>query len=169
MESVVLQKLVVVLCFVGLTSSASAHENQISHSIEINAPAAQVWELVGDFHAVHKWLPGIEDTVSDDGTEQGSMRELVLANGASLHERLERLDAAQMSLSYSIPDATHDTAVLPVKGYSSEISVLDAGATSVVIWAGRFQEAGGKKDADVIGILDGLYRAGLENLKSILE
>lgn len=162
----------VFIFFVALTgfhTSANAHENQVSQTVEIAAPADKVWAMVGNFHAIHDWLPGIQETVSDGGTEPGTKRELVLGEDASIHEVLDSLDPAQMSLGYSIPDDTHDPAVLPVKGYASVISVLDAGGTSIVTWTGSFFAADGKTDDEVVGIIDGLYKAGLENLKAVLE
>ncbi len=159
----------VFIVLAGFQSQAVAHENKVSQTVEIAAPADQVWATVGNFHAIHEWLPGVQETVSDGSSEPGAKRELVLGETVSLHEVLDTLDPAQMTLGYSIPDDTHDTAVLPVKGYSSMISVLDAGGTSIVTWTGRFFAADGKTDNEVVGVIDGLYKAGLANLKSMLE
>jgi len=125
--------------------------------------------MVGDFHAIHEWLPGVTDTVSDGGTTPGTKRELVLGQGVVVHEQLESWDPEQMVLGYSIPDETHDVSILPVKGYRSEINVLDTGGTTLVTWTGRFYAPDGMSDADAVGPVDGLYKAGLENLKALLE
>jgi len=161
--------LLALVVFCTAAVNANAHENEISQTIEINAPAAEVWEMVGNFHAIHRWLPGVAETVSDGGTAPGTKRELVLEQGPSVYEQLEMWNAETMSLGYSIPDATHDVTVLPVKGYSSEITVIDTGGASLVTWTGRFYAPDGMNDADAVGPVNGLYKIGLDNLKSLLE
>lgn len=53
--------------------------------------------------------------------------------------------------------------------YSSTIGVTPAGSGSVVTWRGSFQPAGGADDAAAAKAMGGVYRAGLDNIKTLAE
>ena len=158
---------------------ASAHgptRQKVSEGIDVDAPAAEVWALIGDFDAAHEWLPMVTETRAEGGNEPDATRTLVLEGGAEVNEVLRRYDGEGMSYSYRIPDATHDVAVLPVNNYSSTLSVADNGEGSTVTWRGAFYRGYPNNDPPeelndeaAAAAVTGLYRAGLQNIKSLVE
>lgn len=69
----------------------------LRHSVRIDAPAEQVWSLVGDPARLHEWFPGII------GCEVvGTARTIHLASGLSLPEEILVHDHAQRRFQYRI-------------------------------------------------------------------
>ncbi|HPY39812.1 MAG TPA: SRPBCC family protein [Thiolinea sp.] len=148
-------------------------------TVQINAPADQVWAVVGKFEALHAWHPAVKSTVMRNPVT----RILDLGSGALLTEELEGKSDSQMSLSYRISNmSTTETIqvngkavekkVLPVNTYSSTLSVKAAGTGSQVIWTGDFYPAwldagpapAGMGDQDAVNTMNGVFQAGLTNL-----
>lgn len=137
---------------------------EATKSIELNAPAGRVWELVGDFNSLAQWHPGVEDSQlnrADDDEDGGEThRTLRLAGGGQLRERLEDSDDQEMFYSYSIIDGP-----LPVENYTATLQVRETGGESCrVEWTGSFDPSGAS-EADAVRILESVYTAGLENLR----
>ena len=108
---------------------------KVVEKIEIDAPAAKVWEIVGNFQDWN-WHPAIAKTEGTGGNAADAKRKLTLKNGGVIEESLTKYDADGKSLSYKI-DAV-DVKVLPVNNYASTISVKEDGGKSVVEWKGAF-------------------------------
>lgn len=149
---------------------------KVVETVTIDAPPDAVWKLVGDFAHADAWLPMVEVSTGEGGNEPGAMRTLVLKGGGEVHEELRKYDADKRSLSYRIPVATHDVAVLPVNNYSSTITVAAAGAGSEVTWKAGFYRGYPNgdpppelNDEAAVKAVQGLYRAGLDHLKEVAE
>ena len=84
-------------------------------------PAAQVWALLEDFGNI-SWAPGM-DNVTTEGEGVGMVRIITLEGAATVHERLEAMDAEEMSFEYSVPTG----GALPVTDYRAgpTITALD--------------------------------------------
>jgi len=159
--------------------AANAHgptRQKVSESVDIAAPPAEVWALIGDFQAADAWLPIVTASRGEGGNEPTATRTLVLDGGAELVELLKKHDDAKMSYSYRIPDATHDVAILPVNNYSSTLSVAANGDGSTVTWKGAFYRGYPNNDPPpelndeaAVAAVTGVYRAGLAHLKTLLE
>jgi mxaD protein len=125
-----------------LAQAALAHgptPQKIDEQIEIAAPPAAAWALVGDFARFAAWHPGLAASTADRGNSVGSRRTLTLARGGTLTEELdERLDG-EMSMSYR--SGRVDPAVLPVGSYSVRLRVLPAGSGSRIEWRARAYRA----------------------------
>ncbi|RKT18539.1 polyketide cyclase/dehydrase/lipid transport protein [Streptomyces sp. 1114.5] len=81
-------------------------ETKVSTVVE--APADQVWELIGDFHRLGHWHPHLpESTPGNDlpGNAIGSVRVFDL-DGTVLYETLLAYDEEARSHTYSFPDGT---------------------------------------------------------------
>ena len=162
-----------------LPAVAHAHgptRQKVSESVTIDAPPDAVWALVGDFPNAAEWLPMVESSSGEGGVEPGATRTLVLGGGGEVIEELRKYDAGKMSLSYRIPVATHDVAVLPVNNYSSTISVAPDGSGSTVTWKGAFYRGYPNNDPPpelsdeaAVEAVTALYRAGLDRLKEVAE
>jgi hypothetical protein len=173
--------LTAVALLAGLHSSiALAHgptRQKVQESIDIAAAPADVWAVVGDFQSAHTWLPMVESSTGEGGNSEGATRALHLGGDAQVREELKRYDADRMMLSYRIPSATHDVSVLPVSNYSSTITVRpnDNGG-STVVWKGAFYRGymnndppENLNDEAAVKAVTGLYKAGLAELKKVVE
>ncbi len=91
------------------------------------------------------------------------MRRLYLAGGGALLERLEAVDDNQRVLRYSIVESP-----LPVGDDLATLRVRDRGdgASCTVEWSREFEPVGAP-ESDAVKAIEGIYQAGLENLKRI--
>ncbi|MCP3466743.1 SRPBCC family protein [Bradyrhizobium sp. CCGUVB23] len=164
---------------VGTTAltAAWAHgptRQKVRESIEINAPQAKVWAVIGNFQDM-SWLAGVSKTEGEKGNEIGATRRLTLGTGATIDEELYKYEPDMMSYSYRI--TTVDVKVLPVTNYSSTLSVSPApeGKTKLE-WAGAFYRGFPNNDPPpelsdeaAVKAVSGLYKGGLEALKKKIE
>ncbi|WP_294535924.1 SRPBCC family protein [uncultured Rhodoblastus sp.] len=163
-----------------LAAPALAHgptRQKLVETVEIDRPVDKVWAVIGNFDALAKWHPVVASSAADKGNEEGSTRILVLrAPGApSFAEVLLKYDGAGHSYKYEIPKV--DPKILPVNNYTATISVLDNGkGGSTVEWKGAFYRGymlndppPELNDESSVAAVKGVYRAGLDNLKKILE
>lgn len=133
----------------------------VSMSSKINVSAKQLWDMIGGFHAISDWHPAIEKCViEEDGN--ATLRRLSLVGGGEIVERLEQSDDDQRSYSYSIISSP-----LPVKNYRSTIRVLEGeDGKAVVEWSSNF-DSGDASETEAAKIVEGIYSAGLDNLKKM--
>lgn len=128
--------------------------------INIEADAASIWDLVGDFNGMPRWHPGVAESVLEDG---GRIRRLRLAHGAVVVERLMQHDADKRICTYSMAEGP-----LPIRAHSATIHVAGSGSRSTVSWVCEFESAG-PPDAEIAPIFRQIFEAGLTNLKALLE
>lgn len=158
--------------------AAHAHgptRQKVDESIVIDAPPAKVWEIVGNFNGLPKWVLPVESSTATDGNQVGSIRTLTIKGGERLTESLEAYDAAAMSLRYRIKEP--NLKVLPVNNYSSSIAVKAEGeGRSRVEWRGAFYRGYMNyspppelNDDAAVKAVTGLYKASLANLKAVVE
>jgi hypothetical protein len=168
----------IALLALALPQPGSAHgpsRQKVTESIEIDAPPAKVWAVIGNFHDM-SWLPGVAKTTGEGGNEPDTAtRQLTLDNGATIDESLYKYDADAMSYSYRIDKV--DVKVLPVTNYSATLIVLPAeGGKSKVEWRGAFYRGYPNNDPPpelndeaAMKAVSKIYRAGLEALKKKVE
>jgi hypothetical protein len=159
-----------------ISFAALAHgpsRQKATEKIEINAPPAKVWAVIGNFQDIG-WLPGVVKTEGTGGNAVDAKRKLTLKDGGTIDETLTKYDAEGMSLSYKIDQV--DVKVLPVNNYSSTISVKEEGGKSVVEWKGAFYRGFMNNDPPpelsdeaALKAVTGIYKAGLEALKAKIE
>ncbi|HEY0180160.1 MAG TPA: SRPBCC family protein [Dokdonella sp.] len=153
---------------------AAAPVLKVSKSVTIHAAPDAVWDKIKDFGALNAWHPAVakDQIVAGTDNEVGAERLLTLGDGGTVKERLLEFDAKHRRFKYSILEG-----VLPVSSYTSTISVKAAGAgRSKVTWSGTFKRkdpgahpAADADDATATKTMAGVYQAGLDNLKKILE
>jgi uncharacterized membrane protein len=91
-------------------------------SIDIDAPADQVWAVVGDFGGIGSWMPGIESCRVD-----GELR-IIETMGMTISERMVSKDDTGRTLAYTIADGA------PVESHQAVITVIPRGAGAQVTW-----------------------------------
>lgn len=119
---------------------------------EVPAGADAVWRLVTDFvgFIAIQGLP-----VEGEGEGVGMIRTITFGD-AEIVERLESVDEATRSTSYSIMSGP-----LPVRDYLSTIRIEPAASDSTrVVWSSTF-EPDGVPEADAAGIIENVYRGGI--------
>lgn len=125
------------------------------------ASADEVWRLIGGYDALSDWHPAVERSVLED---RGRMRRLSLRGGGLLLERLQSFSERERHYAYTIEEGP-----LPVTGYRSTLSVRDRASSGgpsrgcEVCWSGEFTPSGAS-EADAVGVIRGIYRAGLDTL-----
>ena len=99
----------------------------ITKQTTVDAPPEEVWEVLADFGAVHRFAAGFVTGTRLDGADT---RIVTFASGAEACERLVTVDPERRRLVYSIVDSqlglTHDNSV-------AEVGVDDSGRT-VFTW-----------------------------------
>lgn len=140
----------------------------VSKSTTIAASADAVWAKVKDFNGLGTWHPAIAKSEIAEGSnnEVGAVRVLTLGGEPTpppIKEKLTALDDAGKTFSYEILEGP-----LPVSGYSSTLTVVAAGEGSTVTWSSTFKSAGAD-DATATSTIEGVYTAGLDNLKMLME
>jgi ligand-binding SRPBCC domain-containing protein len=139
-------------------------------SMEINAPPAKVWAIVKDYDALQKWHPAFKGDVIKSGQNntKGAVRTLTLGSGESFDEELLSYSEKKMTFRYKIIGDSP----FPVVKYVSSMSVGKAkGGKTRIVWQGKYENkpGSGKTDQEVVEMLDGAYKAGLENVKKLAE
>ena len=146
----------------------------VEERVTINAPAAKVWEKVGNYGDLGAFHPAVAKTEIISGTNntKGAVRLLTLGDGGTVNETLTNYDAAGMSYSYIINES-----VLPVSNYSATIDVNSVSANvTEVVWNANFARkdpsatpAKGQDDAAGTDTIHAVFKGGLDNLKKITE
>ena len=155
--------------------AVDAPELKVEHSIVIDAPAEEVWEVVSDFNGLPRWLPTIESSriILGKNREVGAIRELVRANGTKVQEKLIAYEPWNMSISY-----TYIGGQPGASDYYPTMTVKPAGSgKSRVEWKARFKRLAywtdnpppGQDDATVLAAFNKVYPLGLETLKKLIE
>ena len=162
-----------------IPSLALAHgpsRQKVTIEREINAPPEAVWAIAGDFAKLDQWLPPVEksEIISGENNTAGAVRALTVGD-VVLQEEIKSIDNDKMMLKYKITEG--DVNVLPVTNYSSVLKVMPSGeGKSVVSWLGAFYRGYPNNDPPpelndeaAIEAVTGLYNAGLDNLKKVVE
>ena len=154
--------------------SAAASWLHVSQSVSINAPAAKVWKAMKDFNGLNTWHPAVakDEIVEGKNDAVGAVRLLTLKDGGTIKEKLLAFNGPARKFRYAILEG-----VLPVSDYSSSVSVVaDGKGKSKVTWTGRFHRkntgdspADNENDKTAVDTITGVYRAGLDNLKKMME
>ena len=139
-------------------------------SVEIKGSRKAVWALVKDFDSLEKWHPAFKDDVIKSGKNntKGAMRTLTLDSGESFDEELLKYDDKRMFYRYRIVGDSP----FPISNYVSTMHVTKGrNGTTKVIWQGKFNNKpdSGKTDQEVVDMLNGAYRSGLDNVKKLAE
>ena len=166
---------VAALAVIGVAWAHGPTRQKMRESIEINAPPAKVWAVIGNFQDM-SWLPPVSKTEGDKGNAIEATRRLTLADGATVDEELYKFDADKMTYSYRITAV--DVKVLPVTNYSSTLTVTPSadGKGRSLEWGGAFYRGFPNNDPPpelsdeaAVKAVSGLYRAGLDALKKKIE
>ena len=148
-------------------AAQTLHAAEVTQTVTTSAPPAKVWALIGNFDGIANWLPGAASSPADHGNTLGSVRVITLKapGNPTVTEKL----TGRLGHSYRYEIIRVDPKVLPVTGYVSTLWVTHEGAGSTIHWHSDFQPAGGAGEAGAEKAVTGLYRASLDNIKTLVE
>ncbi len=126
---------------------------------KLGVPADTVWRIIGGFNALPDWHPAIEKSELDEG---GQVRTLGLVGGGAITERLDTHDDDARTYTYTITQSP-----LPVANYQATIKVTDEGDGCKVEWSSQF-EPRGASEGEASEAIEGIYKAGFDNLRKLL-
>lgn len=175
MKSLSVVAMVALAWFCGQAFGAEANTVTANQSILISAPAETVWAVVGDFNRSPRWLPLVEgsEIVVGRNNEVGAIRLITRRNGTKVTERLLEHDSENMRMAYTYVDGA-----VMAADYFPVITVTRAGeSASLVRWSASFRRLAyhvdppppGQDDKSLSEFYSAIYRAGLENLKRVVE
>jgi Polyketide cyclase / dehydrase and lipid transport len=135
--------------------------------LEINVDEAKVeaerqalWGKIGGWCAIAEWHPAIAKCEeSKDGETE--YRTLTLKDGGVIKEKL--LERGSATYKYQIVESP-----LPVKNYSAQFSITpdDDDLDEInVLWSATY-DANGKDDKEARGVIDGIFKAGMDSIKA---
>lgn len=117
-----------------------AYKNwRVVRTVELNAAAQEVWDLVGGFFTIHKWHPDIVETeVLNDQTEMADIRRLLTFPGQpKTTEQLIFMDNENFHYRYKWHEGEWGE---KVQHYVAEIKVLEVELDKrcIVQWSSTF-------------------------------
>ena len=141
---------------------SEAPRAQVSHRMELSAPADDVWPLLADFGAIGRFSPMIVTCTTEGAEGVGQRRILTLDDGTITISRLEAIDHAARTLSYRILETR-----LPLSDYTSTMEVLENGTAScTVVWTSQFRPSDATLE-EATAFLDKGLLSNLRNLRDV--
>jgi hypothetical protein len=155
-----------VLMAVAAAVPAAERTVSVVETVQLGANASRTWSAINDFASWQAWHPAFASTqmLQGDGHSQGAVRVLMTKDGGKFTEELVAFDAAARSYQYRIIESP-----APVIDYVSTVQVKETVTGSTVVWSSRFNVKAGTSEADAKKLISGVYRAGLDNLASVLK
>ena len=134
-------------------------------SCVVDAPAADVWQVVRDFNGLPGWTPFVAESRIEQNARPdqiGCIRNFTLKDGGRIRERLLALSDYDLSCTYSILESP-----MGVENYIARLAltpVTDSNATFCE-WEAEFDCAPEREAALIQQIGSGVFQAGLNALK----
>lgn len=166
-----MKKSLLAMLFIGLCAPLLALAQSTLNAyqiVEIQADARKVWDIAKNWDNLHGWHPVFANDELTGGSNNtvGATRRLTIKDGPSFDEELLAFDDEDMKLTYRIIGENP----LPITDYESTLTVVElATGRSLVVWRGAFASKPEQKDDDNLNLINGVYDAGLDNLKSMVE
>jgi hypothetical protein len=130
--------------------------------VTLDQPLGVVWGMVSAFGALKAWADGVE-ACSLEGIGVGSIR-ATTRNGNVTRERLDAIDAASHSVSYSLLAPYR----LPAKDVRATIQLRAVGPSrTAMTWFSEASEIQGSQ-AELAAYVDCFYRNSIARLGELL-
>lgn len=135
-------------------------------SAVIEHPVEAVWSKVGDFHGIDTWVSSIIASEPDGGLAVGSRRQLTLADGRNVSERLLACSDIEYSLSYDFFDCNP----FPVDNFVGTVKLAPIKETghTFLDWSSVF-DADGAGRAKFESVFANLYAGFVADLRTFLN
>ena len=107
-----------------LTSPAHGPSRQmVVKEIQVNAPAAKVWEVIADYCSISAWNPEVPECQADPGNKPDTIRTLKLKNGQAIKEKLVKHEPGNKKMQFMLLEPNPDA--LPINTLGTTLSVRD--------------------------------------------
>jgi hypothetical protein len=138
----------------------------VTEEVYLAAAPSKTWETIKDFNHWQDWHPAFASTAitKGEGNTKGTVRVLTTKDGAKFTEELVSHSIASRSYQYRIIESP-----LPITDYVSTLTIKQNRAGSTVIWSSNFKVKDGVSEERIKQTISGVYRAGLDNLVSVLK
>ncbi|MGA5816615.1 SRPBCC family protein [Kitasatospora sp. NPDC094028] len=133
-------------------------------STVVQAPADEVWALIGGFHDLGDWHPDLPASRPGNeltGNAIGAVRVFDL-DGLELHENLLAYDDEQRSYTYGLPDGTFELTCYRATLRVLPVTQLGAG---FVEWNATFDVEAEHRAAST-ALVNGVFASGLTALRA---
>lgn len=141
----------------------------VRRSTVIQAPIDRVWAILRDFNGHDRWHPAVADSEIEGGLETdmvGATRSFHLAGGEHLREQLLALSDRDYSFTYCLVQTP-----IPLNGYVAHLRLVPVtdGDATYWEWQSRFAPPPGREQelAELVG--NGVYEAGFEAIRALVE
>ncbi|HET6736291.1 SRPBCC family protein [Mycobacterium sp.] len=136
-------------------------------SATLDAPAAAVWSVIGDFHGMAEWVAMITSSVPESDEGIGSVRRVTADDGLVLRERLVAYDDPGRRYSYEFAD---DPILFPVRSYRATLHLLPITESdqTFIEWYGEFDCADDQVEENR-AMFTGLYSVFIADLRRHLK
>ncbi|MDH3211295.1 MAG: SRPBCC family protein [Myxococcales bacterium] len=130
---------------------------------EFEVDAKALWAILADFGDI-RWIPGIEQ-VELEGEGVGMVRHVTAPGMPQLHERLDAIDHATMTLDYSLPAVAY----LQVRNYRARARVVALAAGRCrLVWSCR-AEADAVDEAQATANTEAFYAMVMTWIRDFLD
>ena len=147
-------------------ANQSRHCATVTQSVLIQKMPDVVWDEIGNFVGLARWVEGVQKTEFLSKTRHGvgAARKISFSDGSDVIEYAVGWDDGKY-ISYIATDG------LPLDGYHATISILPKGKTSQVSWTSFLISDGHdkKKFEEFLEFIESFYKSSLKNLKTRLE
>jgi len=145
-------------------------------SVEIAAPPAKIWAIIGNFHDL-SWVPAVASVTGAGGNDPDSAkRDVTLKTGGGWKdEELSDYDAAKFTYGTFLPHV--DVKILPVADFSSHLLLTpEPDGKTKVTWRSAFYRGFPNNDpppelneAAAVRAVTAFCQPALDGLKAKLE
>ena len=133
-------------------------ETHVTRTLDVTPDA--LWRCVRAFDHT-PWVPGAAPDIRGKGV--GQVRIFARPN-LQIHERLESVDDAARTLSYTIPIGMP----FPITAYRATMTVTDDRGRGRLAWSCTFEPDGVSADEVAVGI-QGAYRGMIDRIEEYLK
>ncbi len=145
-------------------SRAAAATVHAERTLQLDVPAARVWELIGGFDAMPRLHPAVlACELAREEATGATLRRIRLKDGGLIVNRLEEVNEAARFYRYSIVESP-----FPVSDYECRLAVRENGPGACIVeWTSNFTPSG-IAAAEAARLFEGMFDEGLESLKRVL-
>jgi mxaD protein len=156
----------VLMACAGGGAMAGGKPLSVTEEVYVAAAPSKTWEKIKDFNGWQYWHPAFAGTAitRGGGNIKGTVRVLTTKDGAKFTEELVSYDTASRTYQYRIIESP-----LPITDYVSTLEIKQDKAGSTVVWSSNFQVKDGVSEKEMKDTISGVYRAGLDNLASVVK
>jgi uncharacterized protein YndB with AHSA1/START domain len=132
---------------------------KVSETIEVHAPVAAVWAIMGDPESISQWHPGIVSSPLAEGT-----RHCTLDGGGEVDEFIVEHSDDEHFYVYTITASPFE-----MRDYQSRIALDAVEGGTRIVWDGEFEATDPGASEGMVQVFSGVYVAGLESVRDLAE